>query len=107
MTDLPALLERYFALAATGDDKAAYLAQFTPDAVVRDDGKTYRGVDEIAGWRTEVPLVAYAVREVVPSADRYRARTEISGAFAGSPVELTFDFTVATDGRIAALTIAP
>jgi ketosteroid isomerase-like protein len=48
---------RYFELAARPDN-TGYLAQFAPDAVVEDEGHTYRGVDAIRDWRATVPAVS-------------------------------------------------
>ena len=98
--------ERYFTLAAD-PDQTAYVAQFTPDAVVEDENRRHHGTAEIAAWRSDVPTVGYAVRSVEPTDDGYVARAEISGDFPGSPVTLTFMVGLAADGRIATLTIRP
>lgn len=98
-------ITRYFELA-TAADSDAYFAQFAPDAVVEDEGRSCHGIDEIRGRRREVPLVTYRVRSVEPRGAAQHAETEISGDFPGSPVTLDFDFTVDGD-RITALTIRP
>ncbi|WP_345413208.1 nuclear transport factor 2 family protein, partial [Pseudonocardia xishanensis] len=48
-------IERYFTLAAT--DLDGFLAQFTDDAVVTDEGRTHDGIAAIRAWRTSVPEV--------------------------------------------------
>jgi hypothetical protein len=97
-------IDRYFARAVDAD-RAAYLAQFTEDAVVTDEGRTHSGADAIADWRGAVPPVTYTVRAVEPTADGRRAHAEIAGDFPGSPVLLRFDFAFAADGRITRLAI--
>jgi hypothetical protein len=88
---------RYFELAVQ-PDPAAYLAQFTSDAVVEDENRRHQGVDEIRAWRAETPQVSYTVKSI-------EARAEIAGDFPGSPVTLSFQFGYAADGRIKALRI--
>ena len=109
MTNQEKLVDRYFALAPAADPEP-YFAQFSPDAVVEDEGVTYRGVDAIRSWRAVVPEVSYDVqgverRGVDAVADEYVARAEISGEFPGSPVVLTFLFAFTEDGRVATLAI--
>lgn len=97
---------RYFELA-TDDDLEAYFAQFTPDALVEDEGDDHRGTEALRRWRTSVPDVVHDVVDVTVEDDVTVARADISGAFPGSPVRLTYRFTFDADGRIAALTIRP
>lgn len=99
------VIERYFDLAAD-PDLEAYAGQFTDDVVVEDEGRTHTGIDAVRTWHTSVPPVTYAVRDVAPTADGYRAVVEIAGDFPGSPVDLAFAF-VLDDGRIRRLTIRP
>ncbi|GAB7068528.1 nuclear transport factor 2 family protein [Mycobacterium hodleri] len=104
MTNHEDLVRRYFKLAPAADPEP-YFAQFAPDAVVEDEGLTYRGVDAIRSWRAAVPKVSYDVRGVDTVADEHVARAEIAGEFPGSPVTLTFLFTFTEDGRVATLAI--
>jgi hypothetical protein len=99
-----ALIDRYFDLAPLADTDA-YFAQFAHDANVEDEGHDHHGLDAIRAWRHDVPSVAYAVREVTNDGSTHVARAEISGDFPGSPVELSFRFDFAADGRIGALAI--
>jgi hypothetical protein len=100
------LVRRYFDLAPHSDTDA-YFAQFADDAVVEDEGKRRRGVPAIRAWRTEVPLVTYAVHDIAKTATGHDASVDIAGEFPGSPVRLTFHFQFAPDGRITLLTIRP
>ena len=104
--DLPPALAAWFALGEQADE-AALAACFTPDAVVRDEGREHRGIAAIADWRRETkaqtqftarPLALHERdgRLIVPA--------EVSGNFPNSPVTLDHAFTLA-DGRIAALEI--
>ena len=106
MRNARALIDRYFDLAPQGDADA-YLAQFTDDAVVEDEDQAHRGIAAIREWRSEVPRVAYAIRDVRPASTVHDAVVDIAGDFPGSPVTLTFRFLFAADGRISALTISP
>lgn len=81
-------------------DLDAFVARFTEDAVVTDDGRVHRGADAVRAWHAEIPPVTYAVRSV-------DAVVEVAGEFPGSPVTLSFRFTHATDGRISDLRIEP
>jgi hypothetical protein len=99
------VIDNYFRLAVATDTEA-YFAQFTPSAVVEDEGHEYCGIDAIRGWRTSVPPVRYDVRDISPGDDGVTtARAEISGDFPGSPVTLTFRFGLDADRRIELLTI--
>lgn len=98
------LIDNYFELA-TDPDLEAYFAQFTPDALVEDEGHERRGIDEIRQWRTEVPPVTYSIVNAHGGGGDVTA--SISGDFPGSPVELHFHFEFAEDGRIAVLRIRP
>jgi hypothetical protein len=95
-------IERYFALTAA-DDVEAFVAQFTDDAVVVDDGHR---VDDLRAWRRGTPAVTHTLDHVEP-ADGPTADVTVAGDFPGSPVALRFTFALADDGRIARLDIAP
>jgi hypothetical protein len=98
------LINRYFQLAPASDTDG-YFAQFATDAVVEDEGREYHGIEAIRGWRTSVPSVAYALRDLQSTDDEHTALAEISGEFPGSPVTLAFRFRFAEDGHIRSLTI--
>jgi hypothetical protein len=98
------LIDAYFELAAR-TDVAPYLALFADDATVTDEGRTWTGLAEIRAWRTEVPLVRYTVQSIEHTAGGELARVEIAGDFPGSPVQLSFVFEFAGDGKISRLAI--
>ncbi|MBJ7291081.1 nuclear transport factor 2 family protein [Williamsia sp.] len=98
------IIRRYFELAPAADTDA-YFAQFATDAVVVDEGKTRRGIDEIRAWRTEVPPVRYGVRSIAAVGSGHDAVAEISGDFPGSPVDLRFRFEIDDEGLIRGLVI--
>jgi hypothetical protein len=100
-------IQQYFVLAAQADTEP-YFAQFAPDVVVEDDGRTHVGIDAVRAWRRSVPGVTYDVRGVADTSDGSHVVTaEISGDFPGSPVLLGFVFTFDDEGRISRLVIAP
>jgi ketosteroid isomerase-like protein len=106
MTETTSLIHRYFDLASQGDTQS-YLAQFTEDATVVDEGVVRNGIDAIRDWRTEVPRVAYTVHDIVTGDPGHDAHVDIAGDFPGSPVRLTFHFEFAANDLIAVLDIHP
>jgi hypothetical protein len=92
-----------------GREPDKVVALFADDAVVRDEGKTHRGVDEIRGWvdgsinlftTTLTFLGAREVDGMVGSSYR------LEGDFPGGVVELEYQFTLDDDGKIAQLDFA-
>ena len=57
--------------------------------------------------RSDIPQVAYDIREMIPDDGFEVARAAVSGEFPGSPGELRFSFRFAVDGRIDRLVIRP
>ncbi|MER7891599.1 nuclear transport factor 2 family protein [Micromonospora sp. NPDC094482] len=107
MTTAPDLIRRYFELAGQ-PDKDAYLALFADDAVVEDEGKTYRGIEEIRVWRREVPLVSYEITDVRDTPEGTVVTATITGDFPGSPFAgLRFRFEEYDDSHVRRLRIAP
>jgi hypothetical protein len=103
---LPQAVTRYFEATNRFDAESA-AACFTPEAIVRDEGKTHVGTDEIRNW------VSYASREYQPQAsvvgaqqqgDKLAVAVSVTGQFPGSPVELDFEFYL-RDEKIAELTV--
>ncbi len=90
-------------------DAEAMLAPFAEDATVIDEKRTHEGRDALRAWIEEATIGNRAVAtplSVAPDgADRVMV-AEVAGAFPGSPVTLTFRFTLA-GGRIARLEIGP
>lgn len=103
---LPDPIAAYVAADNAGDD-AVLAACFAADAVVRDEGRTIRGVDAILAWKAEAKRkYRYMVEPVaVAETDGGAVLTgRVSGQFPGSPVELRYAFGL-KDGRIATLQI--
>ncbi len=108
-TELPAPIRNYLAAHVARDADTAIRA-FTPDAVVTDEGRTFRGTEEILGflrhsgsefsYTTEL-TGAQRVDDV-----RFVAVNHLEGDFPGGVADLAYRFTLAGD-RIAELVIAP
>lgn len=108
-TDLPAAAQGFVDGWQGGDaDKVAAL--FVADAVVSDQGETFRGLDEIRGWidgnihlftTTLTFLGARGVDGMVGASYR------LEGDFPGGVAELEYQFHLAEDGRISRLDFAP
>jgi len=103
---LPDPIAAYVAADNAGDD-AALAACFAVDAVVRDEGRTIRGLDAILAWKAESKRkYQYTVEPIaVTEAEGGAVLTgRVSGQFPGSPVELRYVFGL-KGGRIATLEI--
>jgi ketosteroid isomerase-like protein len=93
--------------ASNGRSAEALIACFTRDAVVVDEGHTYRGSDEIRQWlaRTvEVYAFTLEATHVAEQGGETVVTCRVTGTFPGSPIHLRFFFTLEGD-KIAALTI--
>lgn len=102
LSSLPAPLPHYFALADNRD--AASL--FSPDARVRDEGRTHRGPTEIKSWLDDVERryqPRYVVQDAKTDGNRLIVSIEVTGTFPGSPTVLRQAFTVDAAQRIARL----
>lgn len=101
--DMPAAVQVFF----TADDADSIAEAFTADAVVRDEGHTYRGRQAIRAWRVaareQYQFVAEPF-EALSRDDTVTVRAKVSGNFPGSPVVLDYRFHL-TDARIARLEI--
>lgn len=103
---LPDPITAYYAADTQGPDQVAQC--FTPKAVVKDDGNTYTGRDQIRAWKaaadakyicTTVPFSCELVAGV------HEVRAHVSGDFRGSPIDLKFLFRLER-GLIADLEIS-
>jgi len=106
--ELPARIAGYFA-AENSDDAEALTACFTPDAVVRDEGRRIQGIAAIKAWKREGKAKYQHKIKVIGAAEtggETIVRGLVSGNFPGSPLELAFAF-VLRDGRITALEVRP
>jgi hypothetical protein len=108
-TELPPAVAAY--LDAGPDTESAAIGElFTTNAVVVDDGHTYRGRAEIIAWRADI------ARSFTYTTTRLRTERgdntivvvdRIEGNFPGGRVDITSRFTLDTTHRIDSLTIAP
>ena len=107
--DLPATVRDYLA-AHTARDTEAALVAFAPTAVVVDDGRTYRGTDDVRGFLADAGSEFTYTTDLVAAqrvdADRWTATLHLEGDFPGGVVDLVYRFVLA-GGRIAELVIAP
>jgi hypothetical protein len=105
---VPSVVETYLRVAPRGD-LDVLVGCFTEDAVVTDDGKTYRGRTAIRQWRNDVAAAfeyTMAIVDSSPDGDGHLVVARIEGSFPGSPVQLKFRFELAGD-LISKLDIAP
>jgi ketosteroid isomerase-like protein len=106
---VPSAIAGYFEADARRDTEAI-VGLFTEDAVVIDEGGSWRGVDKIRAWR-EGPAAKYEYTTELFGADRtgddeYLLTGRIDGNFPGGTAALKWRFTLAGD-RIVQLEIAP
>jgi hypothetical protein len=103
---LPKAIELYMS-SENAHDADALAACFAPDATVRDEGRTRKGLTEIAAWRRETAQKYRHTVEPVAVAERdgkVIVATKVSGDFPGSPVTLDFIYRL-KDGKISSLEI--
>lgn len=101
---LPAPVAAYF---AAEHDPEALASCFTSQAVIKDDGHTYSGLDAIRSFLAEASAKYNATS--VPFAMEWEdglqvVRANVTGNFPGSPIELSYRFRL-EDGLIASLEI--
>ena len=102
----PQPIAEYFA-AQNAHDIDAMLASFSADALVIDEGKDRRGLAAIRGWIDETTCKyrpSIAVLSSVETAAGVTATVRVSGTFPGSPLDITYCFTL-EDGKIVRLEI--
>ena len=106
--EMPAPVHAYFDADQRGDG-AALMTAFAPNALVKDEGRSYQGHDQIeAWWREAKQQYAHqaAPFEVKTADGRVSVRATVTGNFPTSPATLTYHFVLA-EGRIAELEIRP
>ncbi|HHG8771992.1 TPA: nuclear transport factor 2 family protein [Raoultella planticola] len=94
--DLPAAVQAFF----TAEDLDSVVSAFTPDAVVKDEGNTYRGRQAIREWRMAARQKYQYVAEpiaAIAQEDRVKVRARVSGNFPGSPVIPGYLFHLAAE----------
>ena len=80
---------------------------FAPDATVRDESRTYKGLAAIKEWKADTKKKynhTVAPLEIARRGGKTVLKAKLSGNFPGSPVTLEFSF-VLEDGKIASLEI--
>lgn len=102
---LPEPITAYF---AAEHDPAALARCFTAQAVMKDDGQTYVGIDAIQAFMAEASAKYGAT--TVPFALEHDdgaqvVRAEVTGNFPGSPIDVTYRFRLER-GLVASLEIA-
>jgi hypothetical protein len=105
---LPDTITKYL-ISHVAKDVPAAMRWYADDAVVTDDGKTYRGRDEIRAWlassASEYSYTTELTSTQQVDEDTYVATHHLEGDFPGGTVDLDFTFTL-VDGRITRLVIA-
>lgn len=103
---LPKSIADYF--AADAGDGVAVARCMTADAVVVDEGRTYRGRDAVVSWKSAAAAkYDYASEPIAVAEDGGRTivTARVTGNFPGSPIDLRYGFTLEGDA-IAKLEIA-
>ena len=104
---LPKPIAAYFS-ADKGDAKALSEC-FTENAVVKDEGHTYKGRAAIKEWKTDASAKYQYTCEPIACEEK-EGKTVVTshlvGNFPGSPVDLRFFFKLEGD-KIASLEIIP
>ena len=81
-------------------DSKAFAENFSDDAIVHDEGKTYHGKTEIRKWN-EMTNSKYKTKyepiEVTTNGDKIISTGKISGTFPGSPVIIKYHFETANN----------
>jgi ketosteroid isomerase-like protein len=93
--------------AENRDDAEAMLQCFAEDAVVRDEGKTIKGLDAIKQWKVETKKKYQHSIEPLASVQKDGktiVTNRLTGNFPGSPIVLQFIFTL-QGSKIASLEI--
>ncbi len=96
-----------FVAAKNAHDARAFIACFSPDAIVRDENQTHVGAPAIQAWFEEVSR-KYRTEMNVTAIEEHHGKTvltaDVSGDFPGSPFPFQYHLTL-KDGKIAALEI--
>src|SRR5258708_3715507 len=105
--DLPGPVAAYFAADKEGPEGVSRC--FTENAVVKDEGHTYRGRAAIKQWKADVSTRYQYTSEPLVSEQKdgkIVVTSQVTGSFPGSPVNLRFFFLLEGD-KIASLEIIP
>jgi hypothetical protein len=105
---LPDVVQTYFAIS-NGGDTAQLASCFRSDATVCDERKTYEGTAAIEAWQQEARTAfIYQVQplQALQGQGELTVIARLVGNFPGSPVQLSYLFTL-EDGLICSLEITP
>ena len=105
--NLPKPIAAYFS-ADKGDAKAVSEC-FTENAVVKDEGHTYRGRPAIEKWKTDTSAKYQYTCEPLACEEKDGktvVTSHLVGNFPGSPVDLRYFFGLEGD-KIASLEVVP
>ena len=106
---LPAAIRRYQEAHDRRETDAA-LAEFSPNACVRDDGHDHAGLDEIRGWLSGASVAFDYTRTLVDVSttgpDTWLVTNHLEGNFPGGEVDLHYQFQLQGE-RIVKLVIEP
>jgi hypothetical protein len=106
---IPQAITRYQA-AHDRRDVATALGQFTIDASVVDDGRTYDGIGGVESFLRRAGSEYIYIRTLLSateiSSNYWRITNHLEGDFPGGHVDLAYEFQL-KDGLISRLTIAP
>lgn len=106
-TELPATIQAFLA-AHVAEEADAAARTFSPDAVVVDDGRTFRGTAQVLDFlRHAGSQFTYTVELVSARREddaRWAVLNRLEGDFPGGVADLTYRFTLADD-LITELTI--
>ena len=103
---LPPAIDLYVKAENSGDVEAMSEC-FAPDATVRDESRTYKGLAAIREWKADTKKKynhTVAPLEIARRDGKTVLKAKLSGNFPGSPVTLEFSF-VLEEGKIASLEI--
>ena len=105
--DLPTPVANYF--SADTSDSEAVAQCFTENAVVKDEGRTFKGRAAIRQWKADASAKYQYTCEPFVCERRdgqVIVTSRLTGNFPGSPVNLRFVFRLEGD-KIASLKIVP
>jgi hypothetical protein len=91
--------------AANRGDTEAFLACFTPDGVVDDWGREFRGPDAIAGWSAK-EFIGVQVSLAIEGAESAGGETTVTAQVGGNGFNGPSHFTLRVEGdRVSRMTI--
>ena len=104
--DLPHAIDVYFRAENSGDVESMS-GCFAPQAIVRDESRTYAGIAAIKAWKAETKKKYSHTVEPLDIDERDGktvVKARLTGTFPGSPITVEFRFTL-EGGRITSLDI--